>query len=168
MSFGFSIGDIILCTEIAHRLFSSVTDGRKNAPRDLKELEDALFGLYCALGHLQREHKAIFINTTSRPGNAAVQHLGLMINSCRTTLEQLDNATAKYREAADDSLSEPPFAQGKGGLRTQLKVQLRRVAWDIRGDSLTKYRQKLQAHADSINLLLMTFIWSVPWLGCLV
>lgn len=33
--FGFSIGDIILCTRIAHRPFSSLTAGRKKASRDL-------------------------------------------------------------------------------------------------------------------------------------
>jgi hypothetical protein len=46
-------------------------------------------------------------------------------------------------------------------LRAQVKIQWKRILWDLRGDSLTKYRQKLQSHADSINLLLSTFIWSV-------
>ncbi|KAF5864771.1 hypothetical protein ETB97_006616 [Aspergillus alliaceus] len=44
--------------------------------------------------------------------------------------------------------------------RAQVKVQWKRILWDLRGDSLTKYRQKIQSHTDSIILLLSTFIWS--------
>lgn len=154
MPFGFSIGDIILCARIAHRLFSSVTAGRNKAPRDLKELQDALFGLCYALDLLQVKHKAIMASATSRPNIVTPptnQPLGYMIKSCQKTLEELDNATAKYRAAADD----PPL------VRAQVRAQWKRILWDLRGDSLTKYRQKLQSHTDSISLVLSTFIWSV-------
>ncbi|KAJ5153032.1 uncharacterized protein N7482_009510 [Penicillium canariense] len=170
MSFGFSIGDIILCSEIAYRLFSSVTDGRKRASRDLKELEDTLFGLYCALNHLQRDHKAILAQAPAESGdNAGQMHLqlGYMIRACLETLQELDSATAKYREAATES-SRPSLgsqlsltgAPSPQPAKTSLKIQWKRVMWDLRGDSFSKYRSKLQSHTDSINLLLNTFIWS--------
>jgi hypothetical protein len=104
MSLGVSIGDIILCTQIAYRIFTSVTKGRKQAPRDIKELEDVLFGLWCALGFLQREHEAVMVRATFRPDTVAAemnQYLGYMIKSCQETLEELDNATANYRNVAD-------------------------------------------------------------------
>lgn len=166
MSFGFSIGDIILCTQIAHRLFSSVAKGHKKAPRDLKELEDALFGLCYALDLLQINHKAIVAHATSKPNVVAAQmnlHLGHMIRSCQETLEELDHATAKYREAADDQHMSTRVPLPRQ-FRTQVRVQWKRIIWDLRGDSFIKYRQKLQSHTDSISVLLSTFIWSVPCL----
>lgn len=173
MSFGFSIGDIILCTQIAHRLFSSVTKGRKNAPRDLKELEDALLGLCYTLDLLQINHKVIIDNATSKP-NVVAAHmnmdLGYMLKSCQETLTELDNATAKYRESANDlphtvahddhviAIARMPPPQL---FRAQVRIQWKRIMWDLRGDSLTKYRQKLQSHTNSISVLLSIFIWSV-------
>lgn len=158
MSFGFSIGDIILCTKIAHRIFSALTKGRKKASRDLNELKDALFGLCCALDILQRDHKAIVAKAASKPNIIAAQinqHVGYMITSCHETPEELDNATAKDREAADDSPLPAPHCHHI------VRIQWKRILWDLRGDSLIKYRRKLQSHTDSINLLLSTFIWSV-------
>jgi hypothetical protein len=105
MSFGFSIGDILLCTQIAHRLFSSVTRGRKKSPRDLKELGDTLFGLCSALDLLQINHKSIVDNASSMLNIVVAhmsQHLGYMIESCQGTLKDLDSATVKHREAGED------------------------------------------------------------------
>ena len=172
MSFGFGIGDLVLCTQIAYRLYTAVTSGRANAPRDLKELEDVLFGLYCGLDHLQKVHATILDKAAARSGNDAAQikqQLGLMISSCLHTLEELDNTTAKYREAADDPPRRAVNSQYKVAgvvfsrqVKAQVKVQWRRVLWDYRGDSLSKYRQKLQSHTDAINLLLSSIIWLVP------
>jgi hypothetical protein len=95
MSFGFSVGDIILCSQIAYRLFSAVTDGRKNASRDLKEPENSLFGPYCALNHLKRDHEIILANASTDPKDNAVQvhaQLSYMIKACLETLN-LDNVT---------------------------------------------------------------------------
>lgn len=169
MSFGISIGDIVLCSQIAYRLFSAVTDGRKDAPRDLRELEDSLFGLYCALNHLQRNHRIILGRATTIPTDEAIQmkqQLGYMIDSCRQTLQELDDVTAKYRDAADDpSCTVPQNQYNVAGVcfsqnfKDQFKVQWRRVVWDLRGESLSKYRSRLQSHTDAINLLLSTLIW---------
>lgn len=105
MSFGFSVGVIILCSQIAYRLFSAVTDGRKKASRDLKELADSLFGLYCALNHLKRDHETILAKVSSNAGDNATQvhaQLGYMIQSCLETLEELDKDTGEYREVASE------------------------------------------------------------------
>lgn len=151
MSFGISIGDIVLCAQVAHRLFSSITRGRRQAPQDLKELQVALFGLYCALGILKREYETVLARMPSEHSAA----LAYMIQSCQDTLNELDNATAQYREAIDDRHT------AIGPIRMQLRVQWKRIMWSFRGDTLTKYRQKLQTHTDSINLLLNTFLWLV-------
>ncbi|KAJ5162285.1 hypothetical protein N7492_007677 [Penicillium capsulatum] len=164
MSFGYSVGDIIVCSKIAYRLFTAVTEGRKAAPRDLKGLEDVLFGLYCALDHLQKAHDNILTRIAQRPGSDAAktkQQLEYMITSCRQTLEELDDVTAKYREAARPTPDTHNIAGNtlSGPFKSQVKNQWMRVWWDLRGDSLSKYRQKLQSHTDAINLLLGTLIW---------
>ena len=56
MSFGFSVGDVVLVGQLAYRLYNSL----KADPRPAtKELQDALFGLRCALDHLGRQANAI-------------------------------------------------------------------------------------------------------------
>jgi hypothetical protein len=96
MSF-ISIGDIVVCTQLAFRLYTSLTSGRKKAPRDTRELEDVLFGLYCALSHFEREHEIILSKSSNGAERDIVQRkqqFGRMINSCQRILKELDEATA--------------------------------------------------------------------------
>jgi hypothetical protein len=165
MSFGLSIGDIILCSQITYRLFVAATSGRRDAPRRLSELEDILFGLNCSLNFLQKASHTVL--STSNPDATEIHaQLKLMLHSCRRTLEELENETAKYREAGRTPTS---IKNNNGGLEISpqdlvrhLKIQWRRFIWDLQGDSLSQYRHKLQSHTDSINLLLGTLIWFVP------
>ncbi|KAJ5370051.1 uncharacterized protein N7496_006143 [Penicillium cataractarum] len=166
-----SIGDIVACTQIAFHLYTTLTNGRNNAPREMKELEAVLFGLYCALSHLERELEGILVgpSTGAEPDIVqARQHLGRMIESCRNILKELDEATASYRKAAHDPprpVSSPSYRVFGLGfsqyLRAQAKVQWQRVQWYLRSDSFAKYRMELQAHTSAINLLLNTMTWSV-------
>lgn len=173
MAFGFSVGDILLCAQIAHRIYSALTDGRKTAPRDLMELENVLFGLYCSLHHLHRATETILARAASKSNEDAVfmnLQLRFLIRSCLQTLNELENVTRKYREAAHDP---PPLLSSQYAVasvhfsqqfRAQAKIQWRRFLWDLKGDSLSRYREKLQLHADAINLLLNTLIWFVFYL----
>lgn len=75
--------------------------------------------MYCALDHLQRDHETILTRAANKPGNDALKtkkQLGYTIKSCRQTLEELDNVTAKYREAAHDGSSSPQ-------LKDQVNIQ---------------------------------------------
>lgn len=157
MSFGISVGDIILCSQITHRLFLSVTRGRKRAPDDIKELQDALFGLDCALNILEREYKIVMAREISYGVTTAqmYQHLGYLIRSCQNTLQELDIATSQYRETIDNTDGATSYF-GK-----HLRVQWKRIMWSLRGDTFIKYRQRLQMHTDSLHLLLSTFLWFV-------
>ncbi|KAJ5493844.1 hypothetical protein N7463_009931 [Penicillium fimorum] len=168
MSFGFSVGDIILCSQITYRLFTAATTGRKNAPRDLRELESVLFGLNCSLTQLQRASIIILSrnsNTLDDDAANVAQQLRFMVRSCLQTLGHLERATDKYRATvATPSLlihdvSTVNFFNSQQ-LTTQIKTQWRRIMWDLRGESLTQYRPKLESHLNTINLLLNTLIWS--------
>ena len=162
MSFGFSIGDIILCSQITYRLFVAATSGRRDAPRGLEELEGILFGLSCSLNHLQKSSMAV-LSRSNYEADEVQDQLGLMLYSCRRTLEDLENATAKYREAGKSPVS---TSNGHKRLRissqvSQVKIQWRRFIWDLQGESLSRYRRKLQSHTDALNLLLGALIWFV-------
>lgn len=167
MSFGFSIGDIVLCSQIAYRLFTAATTGRKNAPRDLRELENVLLALNCSLSQLQRASIVILSRNSNTQDNDATdlsQQLGFMVRSCLQTLRHLESATDKYRATVttpslvlhDGHRVNLPHSQQ---WTTQFKIQWRRIMWDLRGESLSQYRRKLESHLDAINLLLNTLIW---------
>lgn len=173
LSFGFSLGDIILCAKIARQLYSSLTDGRKNAPCDLKDLQNILLGLYCSLNHLHRASQKIFARAEYILNQDVVplqQQLGFMIYSCLHTLYELEKVTRKYRQAAYDPppLSSSPYAVAgvsfSTHFREQAKIQWRRFLWDLKGDSFCRYRERLQSHTDAINILLNTFTWFVFYL----
>ena len=180
MSFGFSIGDILLVSQLAYKLYSTVTSGRRSASRDLKELEDVLFGLRCALDHLSKAAKDISASASNRQDTDAVdmrQKLDTMINSCGATLQELDTVTSKYREAANQGESDVVDLTADlpaTGLSTNsnkkrsisqfkqnARVNWMKIRWDVERNSLSEYRVKLQAHTDAINIVLNTFLWYV-------
>lgn len=157
---GISIGDIVLCTQIACRILTAATIGRKNAPRDLRELESVLVALTCSLGHLQNAVEVGSQNHSPNPNAVDIlQNLGFMVHSCRTVLEDLERTTAKYRDIIKGP-SATQSLEGSSPVRlTKIKSHWRRFMWDLRGESLTRHRQKLQTHTAAINLILNTCIW---------
>ncbi|KAF7672366.1 hypothetical protein GT037_009397 [Alternaria burnsii] len=161
MSFGFSIGDIILLSQLAYNLYASISSGRQAASRDLKELEEVLFSLKCALDHLGEVSNDVLARPGFRYGGSGFKEkLDVMINSCASTLQELDSVTKKYRDV------ESKADKGKSKLRTledvkkSIQVNWQRVRWDYEKQSLQEYREKLKSHTDAINLLLTSVIWA--------
>lgn len=154
-----SIGDIVLCSQIACRILTAATTGRKNAPRDLRELDSVLVALTCSLGHLQHVVEVGSSQNHNPNPNAVdiVQNLSFMVHSCRAVLEDLERTTAKYR----DVIKDPSATQSLDGSSATryVKSHWRRFMWDLRGESLTRHRQKLETHTAAINLILNTCIW---------
>ncbi|EXJ63441.1 uncharacterized protein A1O5_11490 [Cladophialophora psammophila CBS 110553] len=88
-----------------------------------------------------------------------------MIQKCATTLEDLDNATKKYREGAKmpddaDEADAGPSQKRRKLLRRKIASNWAKILWDIDKDSLKIYRDRLQSHVDNLNLVLNTFHWS--------
>jgi hypothetical protein len=174
MSFGFSVGDIVLLSQLAYKLYSNVTSGRRSADHDLKELEDVLFGLRCALDHLGRVASDISTTASNQdmlPSDVQ-EKLGLMISSCGSTLQELDSATQKYRDgvksadkdAIDKDAPRKNLIQARGvarvaQLKRDLEINFTRVRWDMKRQSFQEYRNKLQSHVDAINTVLNTLLW---------
>jgi len=170
MSFGFSVGDIILLSQLAYNLYGTVTSGRRNASRDLKELEDVLFGLRCALDHLRHVANDIATATaTSERGSTAIEmrrKLDQMVQNCATTLEELDARTKKYRDGANQGEAEDgevDVSQAGIRLKRRLASNFIKVRWDMDKQALKEYRDKLQSHTDAINVVLNTFLWCAPF-----
>jgi hypothetical protein len=169
-AFGFSIGDIILISQLSYALYETITSGRQKATRDLEELKQVLFGLHCALDHLKNNANEIATTqalSTLADGNEREmqQALDRMIENCATTLTDLETVTAKYREGArprdrDVDGTEPESGLGRRErVKRRLASNLALIKWDMSKDELRSYRDKLQTHADSINLVLSTFNW---------
>jgi hypothetical protein len=87
------------------------------------------------------------------------EKLDVMINSCASTLQELDTVTKRYRDV------ESQANKGKTKLRTledvkkSFRVNWQRVRWDQEKQSLQQYREKLKSHTDAINLILTSMIW---------
>lgn len=169
MSFGFGVGDIILISQLSYKLYSTITSGRRDASRELKELEDVLFGLRCALDHLRHVAKEISEAASATAasdshGLEMQQSLDQMVQNCAMTLEDLDSATKKYREGtkeSEDGVDAVHVNPGQRRMRLKSKIQanVTKIRWDLSKDSLRSYRDKLQSHIDNINLVLNTFHW---------
>jgi hypothetical protein len=166
MSFGFSVGDIILLSQLSYKLYASITKGRRGAGRDLKELEDVLFGLRCALDHLSKVANNILVTTQNTGDNASVdlrEELNAMIDSCGSTLQDLDSMTQKYRDGTKPAESDGNDNRPKKMFLAQLKqncsINWMKIRWDMERYSIQYYRDKLRSHADAINIVMNTFLW---------
>jgi hypothetical protein len=171
VGFGFSIGDIVLMSQLAYRLYSAI-GSRKSVSKELKHLGDALFDLHCALDHLEKTADDISTRAFSgSDGNESVKRsLHSMIDSCASTLNELDEATKKYRDIdAQAEVNKPDssrsFMDGARRQSTierwkqQLKVQWNKVHWDFKESSMIEYRQRLLYHTATINMVISSFIW---------
>lgn len=172
MSFGFSVGDIVLITQLSYRLYDTLATDNGLAA---KELGNALFSLRCALDHLGRQATEISLQTShDEDQNADRMHkdLDTMIASCAATLTELEKEFAKYASA--DQVNSTPGSRVQTGaeLGTRDKLQLSlsrlkkpfkigsmRIRWSKDSQLFTEYREKLQSHADAINMVVTTFLW---------
>ncbi|KAJ5361975.1 hypothetical protein N7541_002819 [Penicillium brevicompactum] len=156
-----SVGDIVLCSQIVYRLLAAATVGRRDAPRDIRELDNVLLALNLSLDHLC---KVAAVDSSQQndmdPSAVDIRHnLKFMIQSCRQTLEDLERTTFKYREMMRTSRSTNRSSSSPVSQVSRLKSQWRRFMWDLRGESLASYRKKLETHTAAINLMLNTCIW---------
>jgi hypothetical protein len=169
MSFGFSVGDIVLVSQLTYKLYGTITTGQKGAPSSFAELSDALFGLRCALDHLSHHVPKISSSTSlaDRNTNKLLQDLDTMIGNCAATLEGLQAILIKYANSVPSApATDVPVAPGTVGKRQALKrnmaVTLSRVKWTTEEKSLAEIRSKLQSHTAAIDLVVNTFLWYPP------
>lgn len=172
MSFGFSVGDIILVGQLSYRLYDILSTD--NGPA-AKELGNALFGVRCALDHLGRQATEISVQTSydgDQTANEMHKNLDSMIASCAATLTEIENLFAKYASESQGSSSPGPPIPPRAVTSTRDKLRLSlsrlqntvktgsmRMRWSKDSQVFAEYRERLQSHADAINLVLTTFLW---------
>lgn len=167
VGFGFSIGDIVLMSQLAHRLYTAI-NASESASKELRNLSNALFDLHCALTHLEKTAESIHDNVLNRmTGSEGLwKSLHSMIDSCASTLNELAEATKKHRDTdANLEIEDPSLLDASRYRRTlerwklQLKAQWNKVQWDFKQCSIEIYQQKIISHTVSVNTVLISFIW---------
>ena len=148
MSFGFSIGDIVMLTQLAYDLYTVLSSGRESAPATLRELAKSLFGLQCTLGHLKDLLLSGKFSSSATP--PMQQNLSLQIENCGDTLKQLNAILKVYEEKV--------VVRGKG-TRGKVVREWNRVKWAVEEKGLVDIRAKIMQQTDGITLFLNIIIW---------
>jgi hypothetical protein len=174
MSFGLGVGDIVLVSQLAYKLYGTLSSGRRDADGDFQEVQNALFGLRCALDHLARVRTAVTADNDLPSDAMSAQNeevqakFGQIIQGCNDTLQELDAAVERFRDGmniansggSQESAGGPPTKRLKP-LADKLRTNVTRIRWDLSKKDLKCYRDRLQLHADAINILLNTILWYV-------
>ncbi|OBT90159.1 hypothetical protein VE02_00880 [Pseudogymnoascus sp. 03VT05] len=150
MSFGIGIGDIVLLSDLAHRLGTTLTSGRKGATAEFQQVQNQLFAIGKALSFAS----AIIENPKSPDGDQNVppedEILGRMIENCGETLKHLDGVLKKYPELRADAVQVDEKSQQKWV--KDLKDNIRKIKFTTEGTGLDKLRSSLEIHVTALNL----------------
>lgn len=157
MSFGIGIGDIVLLSDLAHRLGTTLTSGRKGATAEFQEVQNQLFAIGKALGFAS----AIIEPPRSPDGDQTVapedEILGRMIENCGVTLKHLDGVLKKYPELRADAVQVDEKTHHKW--TEEFKVNIRKIKFTTEGTGLDKLRSSLGIHVTALNLAITARSW---------
>ncbi|OBT69915.1 hypothetical protein VE03_00434 [Pseudogymnoascus sp. 23342-1-I1] len=150
MSFGIGIGDIVLLSELAHRLGTTLTSGRKGAIAEFQEVQNQLFAIGKALSFAS----AILESPKSPDGDLRAapedEILGRMIENCGVTLKHLDGVLKKYPELRADAVQVDEKTHRRW--LEEFKVNIRKIKFTTEGAGLDKLRNSLGIHVTALNL----------------
>ncbi|KAL5345585.1 hypothetical protein ACLOAV_009339 [Pseudogymnoascus australis] len=150
MSFGIGIGDIVLLSDLAHRLGTTLTSGRKGATAEFQEVQNQLFAIGKALSFAS----AILESPKSSDGDQTVapedEILVRMIENCGVTLKHLDGVLKKYPELRADAVQVDEKTHHKWV--EEFKVNIRKIKFTTEGTGLDKLRGSLGIHVTALNL----------------
>lgn len=157
MSFGIGIGDIVLLSDLAHRLGTTLTSGRKGAAAEFQEVQNQLFAIGKALSFASAT-----IETPKSPnGDQTVapedEILGRMIENCGVTLKHLDGVIKKYPELRADVVQVDEKTHQKW--IEEFKVNIRKIRFTTEGTGLDKLRNSLGIHVTALNLAITARNW---------
>lgn len=150
MSFGIGIGDIVLLSDLARRLGTTLTTGRRGAPAEFQEVQNQLFAINKAL----KFASSILDNPKSRDGDQKValedEIFSKMIENCGATLKHLDGVLQKYPELRPDAVQVDEKTRQKWV--KDLKDNIRKIKFTTEGAGLDKLRNCLGVHVTALNL----------------
>jgi phosphomevalonate kinase len=141
MSFGFSIGDFIAVSQLAHRLYKDVFLVARGAPKELQILMGEIALLSQSINLLIDEIKnpdSILV----RAGEGRVDMVNRIMMQANATLKDLEKFADKYDFSA------------KAGERAKVKRVWDKVRFARELSSLDELRKKVQDHNGKMILLL--------------
>lgn len=166
MSFGIGIGDIVTLADLAHRLGTTLTSGRKGATAEFQEVQNQLFAISKAL----KSASAIIETPKAPDGDQKVapedEILGQMILNCGETLKHLDGVLKKYPELRADGA---PVVGEKAHAKwvRDFKENIKKIKFTTEGTGLDKLRSSLGIHVTALNLAITARNWYVRSVSCL-
>jgi hypothetical protein len=95
MSFGFSIGDFIAVSSLAHRLFKDIYLVARDAPEELQQLNSEISVLLLSIDMLIQEVKDEN-STLVRAGENKMRMANLLMKQSNATLKDLEAFAKKY------------------------------------------------------------------------
>ena len=150
MSFGIGIGDIVLLSDLAHRLGTTLTSGRKGATAEFQEVQNQLF----AIGKALKSASATLETPKSLDGSQRVapedEIMGQMIENCGVTLKHLDGVLEKYPELRADAVQLDEKTHQKWV--KDFKDNIKKIKFTTEGTGLDKLRGSLGIHVTALNL----------------
>ncbi|KAJ1323856.1 NACHT-NTPase domain-containing protein [Microdochium nivale] len=148
MSFQIGIGDVVLLAQQSWRVVQALSNGRKSAPAELRDVEHHLSLLTTALEGAKDLSSSIDKEGGQQKLAAC---LGTVADKCRITLRHLEDTIKKYRTVNEPSVL-PKSAFGR--LNDSLGRNWRKVEWTTERGNLQALRDELMMHTNSINLIL--------------
>ena len=136
MSFGFSIGDAVLLTQLAWRTVQK----SRQACGEYDDLTHEVTSLHVILKRLETERKKTE-SPLNRPGDTCDAELGTIVNGCTKTLRVLDKILDKYNALSDQERSTRKLWQ-------QIKFGNGQIA------NLTDQRNMLTYYTSALSLYL--------------
>lgn len=150
MSFGIGIGDIVLLSDLAHRLGTTLTTGRKGATAEFQEIQNQLF----AIGKALKSASTTLEIPKSPDGSHGIapedEIMGQMIENCGVTLKHLDRVLKKYPELRADAVQVDEKAHQKWV--KDFKDNIKKIKFTTEGTGLDKLRSSLGIHVTALNL----------------
>ncbi|KAK2846369.1 hypothetical protein FQN49_005791 [Arthroderma sp. PD_2] len=161
MSFGFSPSDVFLAAKISYNFYKALSHGGEAVNKELRGLRDVLYSLHCALDHLSDKENSLRATTSAKCGETdshrLPESLNTVVAACKATLDELDDATKKYRDTLEDGSGLEKTTAER--MKQRFQVNWRRIRWDMEKSQLADYTRRLQVHSDAINMLVVTSLY---------
>lgn len=112
------------------------------------------------MGHLAEVSDDVLARPGFRHGGSGFKEkLDMMIESCASTLQGLDDVMKKYRTIESQAAKGKTNLPKLKAMKKSFQVNWHRVQWEYEKQSLQQYREKLRSHIDAINLVLSSVVW---------
>ncbi|KAL6805508.1 hypothetical protein J3E68DRAFT_433493 [Trichoderma sp. SZMC 28012] len=145
MSFGFGIGDFIAVGELCWKLYSQVYKVARDAPEELRGLNQELGNLHNTIQLLVEELKDED-SVLKRSGDVRINLVNRVMSQSKETLQKMQQLSTRYAE-----LQTPAKGQGK---RLNPRIYWDRLKYSQELHTINDLRAKIMLHYSQLALTL--------------